>query len=80
MRKKLVRHRALLECTMTSLVTLVVCLLVFLVCLDVKILPDRRAGPLTPLLVQRIYTFIVHTFQTYREKVIDLREILIFEN
>jgi hypothetical protein len=30
--------------------------------------------------LQRIYTFIVHTFQTYREKVIDLREILIVKN
>jgi hypothetical protein len=65
---------------MTSQDTLVVCLLVFLVCLEVKILPDHRAAPVTPLLVQRIYTFIVHTFQTYREKVIDLREILIVKN
>jgi hypothetical protein len=65
---------------MTCLVTLVVCLLVFLVCLDVKILPDCRAGPLTPLLVQRFYTFIVHTYQTYRENLVELKEILIVEN
>jgi hypothetical protein len=40
----------------------------------------KEAGPLTPLLVQRIYTFIVHTFQTFREKGIELRDILIVEN